>query len=55
MTDPKKTTSQPEMPADEIEIVELDERLDMAIDPLAIAIAMKSPDTQCHNKTCCPR
>lgn len=40
-----------------LEIVELQEKLDMTFDPLAIGRALKPdeppPNTNCHNSGCC--
>lgn len=40
--------------SDEIEVIELDNRFDMTIDPLAaVTLASAVPNTYCHNKGCC--
>jgi len=46
----------PQTPAEseEIEVVELDDRLDMTIDPLAaLTLSQVALDTNCNNKQCC--
>jgi len=52
MQEPKKAEQQS---SDSMEIVELDERLDMAFDPLSMIAAIKTgpPNTNCNNTQCC--
>jgi len=49
------TKNAPEQQAsDALEIVELDERLDMAFDPLSmLAVIRPRPNTNCGNTQCC--
>jgi hypothetical protein len=57
MEDNRKSQD-PSIP-DALEIVELDERLDMAFDPLGIVAGLKPtepttpPNTNCMNSSCC--
>jgi hypothetical protein len=45
-----------EQPSEELEIVELDERLDMALDPLSVIISPRPPTNgNCGNTQCCGR
>lgn len=37
----------------EIEIIELDDRLDMTIDPLTTMLGILPDDEYCHNSQCC--
>jgi hypothetical protein len=35
------------------EIIELDERLDMAFDPLGLIVELRTPNDNCNNNNCC--
>jgi hypothetical protein len=50
--DEKKTNLQPT--DEELEIVELDERLDMAFDPLSMVVSLRPVSNgNCSNTQCC--
>jgi len=40
-------------PSDELEIIELDDRLDMTIDSLSTMMLTSLLDDQCNNTKCC--
>jgi hypothetical protein len=47
-------TRKQELPiSEELEIVELDERLDMAFDPLGLVISRVPTNGNCNNSQCC--
>lgn len=53
---PEEKKAQPTK-AQELEIVELDDRLDMAFDPMSIVGTTTNfdPNTNCFNSSCCPK
>jgi hypothetical protein len=52
MEDAKKSLEQKLQ--EDLEIVELYEKLDMTFDPLsALAASANEPNTNCHNSSCC--
>jgi hypothetical protein len=45
--------NQEQQASDELEIVELDDRLDMAFDPLSMLLAPRPTNGNCGNSQCC--